>query len=563
MSNCNNSITKELLCQFPPKELDVLINIITPSASAGNIDISNIKNPIIREACEIAIANTENAKSALLKWSENNNDKLALYEAIRERRTERNSPATIEYDANGFPLLPEDVRLAAELGATACRWLDEYIKFSRYVSPRAYDDFHEAAGVWLLSTIAARRLRVRFGVKHIYPSLYILFNAHTSMYAKTTTADVAIKLLEKAGLRFLLAPDEATPQAFIKDLSLRAPSNYDELPEERQDYHLKRLAFAGQRGWFYDEFGMKISAMMKQSGAMADFRGLLRIFDDGRNTYEYTTIGRGSDLIEEPYLALLASCTPADFRPYASPGSDLWRDGFWARFAFITPPRMAPPSFVAFPADGVPLPDALIEPLKNWHMELGEPRAEIYNLVDGDDKSTGKQTVEKTDLPQTTCTLADGVMNAYNRYNVALLEIAHELALDGNSDLIGNYARFHDKALRMAMLFASLENHGVVEMKHWSRAQAIAERWRINLHNLYNQMQTTDLSEEAKKREKVLYRLATKLGGKGTAASIAGYLRRTMKSDEIDEICQELVEEGMLEIASTTSRGTNVYQILS
>ena len=37
-------------------------------------------------------------------------------------------------------------------------WLEEYVDLSRIWSPRAYDDFHEACGLWLLSTIAARRL---------------------------------------------------------------------------------------------------------------------------------------------------------------------------------------------------------------------------------------------------------------------------------------------------------------------------------------------------------------------------------------------------------------------
>src|SRR3712207_8707489 len=53
---------------------------------------------------------------------------------------------------------------------------------------------------------------------------------------------------------------------------LRVPPDYDELPAERQEIILQRLAFASQRGWYYEEFGQKISAMMRENSTMADYR---------------------------------------------------------------------------------------------------------------------------------------------------------------------------------------------------------------------------------------------------------------------------------------------------
>jgi hypothetical protein len=59
-------------------------------------------------------------------------------------------------DGTGMPDLPDSAWIDPDLGQDACKWLDEYIDFSREWSPRAYDGFHIACGLWLLSTIAAR-----------------------------------------------------------------------------------------------------------------------------------------------------------------------------------------------------------------------------------------------------------------------------------------------------------------------------------------------------------------------------------------------------------------------
>src|SRR5207248_11561637 len=55
-------------------------------------------------------------------------------------------------------------------------------------SPRAYDGFHEAVGLWILSTIAARRVALAHGGRR-YTPLFIALTARTSLYSKSTTAD--------------------------------------------------------------------------------------------------------------------------------------------------------------------------------------------------------------------------------------------------------------------------------------------------------------------------------------------------------------------------------------
>src|SRR4029434_2776563 len=100
---------------------------------------------------------------------------------------------------------------------------------------RAYAVFHEAAALFGLSTTAARRVKIEFGPHGVYTSLYMALAACTSLFTKTTAVDIALALLRAAGLQALLADDDATPQAFLRSLTLHIPPEYAELPPEVQE----------------------------------------------------------------------------------------------------------------------------------------------------------------------------------------------------------------------------------------------------------------------------------------------------------------------------------------
>ncbi len=70
--------------------------------------------------------------------------------------------------------------------------------------------------------------------------------------------------------------------------------------------------------------------------------------------------------------------------------------------------------------------------------------------------------------------------------------------------LDGNHGRLHEKALRVAALLASAENGGRVELRHWARAQEMAERWRLYAHRLYRQVTGLQVSRQAEIEEKLV-----------------------------------------------------------
>ena len=422
--------------------------------------------------------------------------------------TQENGHTAVEVISDEIlvPPLPDGVAFSPEVSQGACRWLDHYETYSRAVSPEGYDDFHVACGLWVLSTVAARRVYVPLS-KRVYTPLAIALTARTSLFAKTTTASAAITILQRAGLAFLLGDDETTPQKLLADMAGCLPASYGDLDEEQQARIKLRVAMSGQRGWYYDEFGQAIAAMMRANGPMADFSGLLRRLDDCRDTYAYSTRTHGQELIEKPYLALLANMTPADLRAHADKGNNFWRDGFWARFAFITPPEHAFKN-ASFALDEVPVPPYLLDALRSFHVRLGVPSISINAIADEHGKDTGHYRVERGLLPEQPCQLDQDAYRAYDRYRLALREL---LARSSNQDLDGSYTRLSDRALRIATLLASLENGGHIELPQWAKAQEIAEMMRRNLHELYHQVNTW---QEEECLEDILVEYLKTLGGK-------------------------------------------------
>lgn len=444
-----------------------------------------------------------------------------------------------------IPPLPAAAQLSPSLAKGACQWLDAYIIHSKQVSPEGYEDFHEACGLWMLSTIAGRRLKIPFAKKQ-YTPLMIVLVARTSLYAKSNTAEAAIDVLRGAGLKWLLGADETTPQKLLSDMAgAHVPKNYGELEAEKQYVVRQRLAMSAQRGWYYDEFGSLVRSMGKQGGAMGDFKGLLLKLDNCADSYEYSTQSRGSEMIDKPYLSLLGSMTPSDIRSNARSGSDFWSDGFWARFAFVCPP---PDTALDKPFDlgEIPISPTLTVPLWQWHQRLGEPDIDVEAKYDERNRLNGYSVTRTTELPETTLNFGEGVYDGWVRYRSALKDIMKNFS---NQDLDGSYQRLCIKAMRVAALFASLENNNIIELRHWAKAQEIAERWRKSLHELYQQVNQAELTPSyAKNIEDRIMRTVEKLQASAQPPTVRD-LSRYIKGVSVGSLkvaVADLVRVGLL-----------------
>ena len=94
------------------------------------------------------------------------------------------------------------------------------------------------------------------------------------------TGCLGMALVRQAGRAWLLADDDATPQACVRRLTLKVPPDYDELSEEERGIIQQQLAFTAPRGWFFEDWGQHLEAMMRREGFMGALRSLLRRLDD-------------------------------------------------------------------------------------------------------------------------------------------------------------------------------------------------------------------------------------------------------------------------------------------
>jgi hypothetical protein len=422
-------------------------------------------------------------------------------------------------------------------------WLAEYIQYSKYVSPEGYKDYHMACGLWALSTVAARRIQVPLA-DPVFTPLTVVMVGRTSLFAKSTTAKAAIRLLNAADLGWMLGDDETTPQRLLADMAGHIPTNYADLNDDQKQLAEQKIAMSGQIGWYYDEFNQLIDAM-KRPGPMADFAGLLRKLDNCVDEYKYSTRSGGRMVIKNPYVALAASTTPANLAKHASVGGEFWRDGFWSRMLFVCPdPHDFQTSTMKL---GIVHPPAnLVAYLSHWNQRLGIPKTIIEEIRNDEGEPTGRYVAQEVvPLPLHDIRMDREVHDAFDRYRIDLRTLVAENNIE---DLDGSYTRLATAAMRIAALIASLENRNHLQIPQWQLAQALAEMFRANLHELYSQVNVTQ--NESPLQEMIISYMKSLEGSPTTAREIQRNGKaelRKIKSITLRDILIDLIRNNVLE----------------
>ena len=485
----------------------------------------------------------------------------SIYQGTDKKKQEKKEDtAKTEIKSNEpiVPPLPKDVVLLPEASAGACKWHEQYVAFSKERSPRSFQGFHEANGWSLLSTIAKRRIVLYDLGAPKYTPLFAAIVARSSIASKTEAARVFIAVLDRAELKWMLGPDEMTPQAMIDHMKEVDFVDVRDMPED--DTELKRkLAFAGQLGWFYEEFGEHIESICAKNSIMAPFKGIIRRMDDCHDEYKRETISHKEQVVRDPYLSLLACMTPLDLKPYAGIDSPFWTNGFFARFAFIVPDTEEENN-ARFPKGNLyeAVPDTLTDPLKEWHQRLGQRGIDFEPVSDTNKKGESElkgYRVMHCGLPRAVCELSSEAANAFYRYGDALKAIIKREKLE---HFEGNYIRFPMMAMRIAMLCASLENDNKIEMKHWAKGQEFSEQARQGLHSLWIELNKNSFAQE---RDRLEEEICKYIAGQKTYVSVRMLTHGKFQNhtaEELNPIMENLVNAGDL-IKHPPIRGGGKY----
>lgn len=374
------------------------------------------------------------------------------------------------------PPLPKTAQAVYAHAAPCAAWLDNYVAYASEAAPMTPKNFHEAAGLFAVSTAIARRLALNVSAGTIYPNLYILYLAPSTIYRKSTGFALVENLLRSAGLGYLLMPQKVTPEAFVVDLS---PTKMPPKQCADMESFLKRRAFASKRGFFRDEVSALFAGMRRDFNA-----GLLELIlglYDCPSHYEESTISRGDVVINDASLTFFGASTPAEMNPYLSESTH-WLNGLWARFAIVSPDEV--PDFSFYPPDVSGGTDLALE-LKSMFAMFPTP---VAVLVTGDDLEEGEEPhiAVSAPVPPSGVVLADGVWAAWEAYAHAL----HDLLLVRDlvdEDFHASYGRLGTMVMKVAMVLAVMDATHLpvtVSIAHYARAQSIVERWRENLHRM-------------------------------------------------------------------------------
>jgi hypothetical protein len=398
-----------------------------------------------------------------------------------------------------------------EIKQAACSgWLKAYIAYGQRRTD-APVTFHEAAGLVVLSAVIGRRAVLHLGVGDIYPNVWVLILAPSSLYRKSTALDLARDLIEAVDAE-CLAPDDFTPQRFVAVLA----------EHDGQPLVLVRDEFSG----FYEgltrldfQTGLKETLCMAYDGR--PFRREKMKPRRRRDVDEIGDDGAWCFAARQPFLSILAGSTPSRFYDIARPGDVT--SGFLARFAFELPP------------DGSHLTRP-IRPLDDDTLHL---RAQLLERL---------HTLRHAPL---RVMIGPDVTERLNQYISALEAEARQAP---NGELVGVVAaRAPWWAVRAAMLLASADASATgsapVALPHVYQALLITERWRHAALRVLGDIAPSHFERTATRVVDLVRRKPTGIARRDVMRALR-ISRRLM-----DDVQATLAERGEIVVRAHAARG--------
>lgn len=439
---------------------------------------------------------------------------------------------TVKSEPQGIrPPLPKEAQLTPDQVALAVKgrkWVDEYIDWAKIGTLYVPDSFHEACALWLLATVATRRLKFNNGVD-IYPNLYVMIVATTTRFHKSTAFKQVNRVLQKANLEPLLLPIDVTPEALFDELAGVKPNNFELLSTADQENWLIGRAVAAQRSIFKDEASSILANLRKEYNAgLTEL--LLQGYDGDGGKLKKLLKGKGLTMVKDMCLSFLGATTPIMWGKYI--GAEEHENGFAARFAVITPD--CTPEY-CYPGYSAPVPQSMIESLRRLYID-------ILPWHEGKKPSAARDIGELVSPPVMDVHISEG---AHQQLNAYLKALTFDM-MDGLDDAkAASYGRLATMAFKVAMLLAAIQTehgHVKIEDQHAYAAQQICERWRESLYRLERDVAKANGSLE----DKVLAYLRT-TGENG--ASLRDLMRDCAIKDKTKALntLDVIADDGMIE----------------
>lgn len=186
-------------------------------------------------------------------------------------------------------------------------WIDRYADLMTRLtgSPR---EFNQLTGLALIATVIQRRAVLRMSFADIYPNVYGVIIARSSVYHKSSALAKPRSLLQRALLEKLLLSELQTSEGLLRQLSGQSSG----------------LIVRDEIGTLFASHNTRYLQQVKPD--------LTALYD----CYPYSrSLSAGDIKVDKPYLNILGATTPARF--YEGVSMVDWQDGFLARWLFVLP----------------------------------------------------------------------------------------------------------------------------------------------------------------------------------------------------------------------------------
>lgn len=447
------------------------------------------------------------------------------------------------------PELPKPARLTSKQ-ARAAEGTGEFVSvFADYIHkvvntlPR---EMAEAAALTTASIAVSRRLCLPAPFEDIYPILWVLWVAPSTIYHKTTALNLIRKFIREINMSYLLLPQESSNDRLMQNMAGIKPVNFDQMKLWEQARERHSWQHAAQRGIVVDEASSVFGSFDKEYN-----RGKIETFLTAYDCEEEKAVEtnkHGLIYIRYMYMPILGATTPMSIQ-FAN-SLYMWGSGFWPRFTMLAPERLFPPKPLKQNFTRIERPVAIADAIVRLLNALPEPPA-----LD--------PSAEPAPPPSVTVLLGDGVWEHWQHYNEAM---SYQFQ---NPDVISDYrlrlicGRLPVKLLRVAILLAALDWDGEgaprIEMCHYARAHQIAEQWRVNAHRFVEIMNRKPEGEDLEKR--VLNTIRNLKSG-GRAATTREIWRTTHWPREVlDQMLEQMRADGLIESAKTVGGRTSEWVV--
>lgn len=324
-------------------------------------------------------------------------------------------------------------------------WIDEYTEWACKCSPLTPPHFHQNIALTIACANIARRVHLQLKHEKLYPNIYTLIVAITTVHAKTTAFNLARKVIQSS-MSDKVISSISTPEAFTDQLAGVEPANFHKLSSETQERWQAGAEWGARRLFMLDEAGRFFNSMKRDYNTTLDSM-LMQLYDSLDEPILRETRKDGITEILNPSLSCLFATTPSNIKSLLG-SSDSWSDGFWARWNFVT---IDQPMVWKVTDDDIDMPSSITNKLQ-----------QVSDQLSGRDCS---------------CAISKAVLERYYDYAKEMREI---IIREPDEKLHGIYGRMATKRMKTAICFAVMDNPKRPEIKvaHWNMTEGFILGWQ-------------------------------------------------------------------------------------